>query len=99
MEANNLIRLEHYSLNGEIELSFIELLSESSLIEITMIEDQKYLSEEDLKKIEKLAYLHQELQINLEGIEVIDNLLSQIAELQKKLDEAQKRLNFYESSS
>ena len=43
--------------------------------------------------------LHYELGINLEGIDVIYNLLKQIDHLQSELEIAKNKLNFYDFDS
>ena len=41
--------------------------------------------------------MHQELDVNIEGIDVVFNLLQKIDTLQKELTALKNRLNLYES--
>lgn len=94
MNTDNLIRIEYFCEQYNVELTFINSLQEFGLINVMVVEDSKYLSNEDLKEIEKLIRLHYELGINMEGIDVISNLLNQIADLQRELTAAKNKLKF-----
>jgi cell division FtsZ-interacting protein ZapD len=92
MNTDNLIRIEYICEQYNVELTFINSLQEFGLINVMVVEDSKYLSHEDLKEIEKMIRLHYELGINMEGIDVISNLLNQIADLQQELTVARNKI-------
>ncbi len=94
MNTDNLIRIEYFCEQYNVEFSFVNALKESGLINLVVIEESSYLSTEDLKEMEKLIRLHYELGINIEGIDVISNLLNQIAHLQQDLTVARNKLKF-----
>jgi cell division FtsZ-interacting protein ZapD len=94
MNTDNLIRIEYFCEQYNVEFSFIEALKESGLINLVVIEESSYLSTEDLKGLEKLIRLHYELGINLEGIDVVSNLLNQLEDLQQELTAAKNKLKF-----
>jgi hypothetical protein len=96
METKNLILIEHLISNHQIELSFIDRLKEYGLIEIIIQENNQYLNHDQLKDFEKMMRLHYELDINLEGIDVISNLLSQINKLEEELIKVKNKLRLYE---
>ena len=96
METNNFVLVEHFCSNCEVELSFINSLNDYGLIEIIILEDKKYISNEQLKDIERAIRFYYELNINIEGIDVIFNLLKQIDELQQELAITRNRLNLFE---
>lgn len=97
METNNLILIEQLCIHHNIEFSFINTLQEFGLIEVIIIEDNKYIANEKIKDVEKMMRLHFELDINMEGIDAISNLLLQIDNLQKELISAKNKLRLYES--
>jgi chaperone modulatory protein CbpM len=97
MNTDNLIRIEYFCEQYNVELTFINSLQEFGLINVMVVEDSKYLSHEDLKEIEKLIRLHYELGINMEGIDVISNLLNQIADLQQELTVARNKIRSLDS--
>jgi len=94
MNTDNLIRIEYFCEQYNVEFSFVNALKESGLINFIVVEESSYLSTEDLKEIEKLIRLHYELGVNIEGIDVIANLLNQIASLQQELTVARNKLKF-----
>lgn len=96
MNTDNLIRIEYFCEQYNVEFSFVNALKESGLINFIVVEESSYLSTEDLKEIEKLIRLHYELGVNIEGIDVIANLLNQIASLQQELTVARNKLKFLE---
>lgn len=96
METKNLILIEQLCSHHNIEISFVNSLHDFGLIKIVVIEDNKYLSHEQLKDIEKMMRLHYELDINMEGIDAISNLLHQINNLQLDLASAKNKLKLFE---
>ncbi len=96
METKNLILIEQLCSHHNIEVSFVNSLHEFGLIEIVVIEDNKYLSHEQLVDIEKMMRLHYELEINMEGIDAISNLLLRIDNLQQELTAAKNKLKLFD---
>lgn len=96
METRDLILIEHFCANHEIEFSFIDSLHQFGLIEVVIYEDNKYLHQEQLNEVEKMMRMHYELDINMEGIDVISHLLKRINSLQKELIETQNKLRLYD---
>ncbi len=81
----------------EIEYSFVQSLSTMGLIQIEIIEQARCIHQDQIGDLEKIIRLHQELEVNLEGIDVILNLLEKERELQKELKNLKNRLRLYES--
>lgn len=97
METRDLILIEHFCSNHDIEFSFIDSLHQFGLIEVIVHEDNKYLHQEQLKEVEKMIRMHYELDINMEGIDVISHLLKRIHHLQDELRITQNKLRLYEN--
>ncbi|MBK9254062.1 MAG: MerR family transcriptional regulator [Saprospiraceae bacterium] len=97
METNKLILLEHCCQHYNIEISFIDALNEFGLISITQINEDRFLSHDDLREMEKIVQFYYELGINLEGIEVIINLLHQMNVLRQELDTTKSKLKVFVS--
>jgi len=68
-----------------IESSFISELHQNGLIEITIIEEQEFMEESDLVHLEKFSAWYYDLEINMEGIEVVNHLLQKIEDLQNEI--------------
>lgn len=92
METSNLVLVEQFCSHCNVDFSFINSLHDHGVIEIIVLEDRKYLSNEQLKEVERAIRFHYELNINIEGIDVISNLLSQISDLQDELNTANNKL-------
>ncbi|MDL1914209.1 MAG: MerR family transcriptional regulator [Bergeyella sp.] len=67
----------------EVEVSFLDALEESGLVEILVLENKEYLHYDHLPAFEKLVNWHYDLDINIPGLEVISHLTRKIEELQK----------------
>lgn len=96
MEINNLVLVEQLCSNCDVEFSFINSLNDLGLIEIIVLENKEYISNEQLKDVERAIRFHYELNINIEGIDVISNLLTQINDLQQELRIAKNKLTLYD---
>jgi len=84
---------EHYS----VEISFFDELHEEGLISITTLEQTSYLHQDKISDVEKMIRIHQELNINTEGIDAVFNLLQKIDSLQNELNKLNNRLRLYEN--
>lgn len=93
MERDNLVLIEHICSNCNVDFSFIKSLNDSGFIEIIVADDKMYVSQDRLKDIERAIYFHYELDINIEGIDVIHHLLNQIKDLQEELRITKNKLN------
>lgn len=92
MANPKLILIETLCTHYEIEVSFIDSLSELGLIELHTVEEIQYLPEETLSLLEKMIRIHQDLHINPEGIDVIFRLLDKVETLNKELQETRRKL-------
>ena len=96
MNSKDLIPIEQFCKVYKIEFSFINSLNEFGLIELTYIDDNEFIALEKIQEIEKIIRLHNDLGVNLEGIDIITNLMYKIDMLQNRLNSIQNQLNIYE---
>jgi chaperone modulatory protein CbpM len=96
MQTEHLILVDTFCGFHHVEFSFLCSLHEFGLIEITQKEEQLFISENNLEQVEKLVRLHNDLQINLEGVAVITYLLEQLKLQKDEINLLQNRLRFYE---
>ena len=96
MEAKDLIPANEFCTQHNIEFSFVSMLHENGLIEITTVEETCFIPAESLSTLEKMIRLHYELDINLPGIEAITHLLDRIENMQNELMALRNRLRRYE---
>lgn len=97
MKSDNWILLQTLSSYYQIELSFFTNLGDLGLIEIEIMEQSPYIHENQVHNLERIIRLHNELEVNPEGIDVVINLLQKIEQLQNDLKTAQNRLRLYEN--
>lgn len=96
MEKEQLIAMEVYCDHEGLEVSFVEALHDRGLIRITTIKEQRFIDPEYIARLEKLARMHYDLDINLEGIEAISHLLERMESLQVEMHTLHERLRLYE---
>ncbi|TPG41790.1 chaperone modulator CbpM [Flavobacterium pectinovorum] len=96
MNSKNLIHIKQFCIYHEIENTFITELHNYGLVQIIVLEEDEYLQPEQLPAVEKMIRLHYDLKINLEGIDVIANLLDKIEVLQQNLTTTQNKLRLYQ---
>lgn len=87
-----LIIIEEYCKNSRIESSFISLLVNEGLIDVEVVEGQIYIHESQLSDLDRFANLYYDLSVNVEGIDIIHNLLQQIDNMEKELYSMKKIL-------
>jgi DNA-binding transcriptional MerR regulator len=80
-----------------IELSFLDALHTMRLIEIKIIEHHRVVYHDQISELERIIRLYKELNLNLEGIDVVLNLLEKEQQLQNEVVTLQNRLRLYES--
>lgn len=97
MTMENLIPIPVLCAHYEVEMSFFTNLSEMGLLEIKTIETSQYIDSDAVYEIEKMIRMHHELDVNIEGIDVVFNLLQKIDLLQNELTTLKNRLRLYES--
>lgn len=92
METTHLLALPEFCQLYNVELTFINSLHDYGLIEIITIEETQYVHNEHLRDLEKLIRLHYDLEINMEGIDVISHLLKRVDEMQGELNRLRNAL-------
>jgi hypothetical protein len=98
MQEENLIPADEFCLHHQIEMQFIYSLQEYGLIEITQKEEVIFLSSDQLQDLEKMVRLHYDLDVNMEGIDVITQLLKKLETAHEEMNELKKQLRFYKGA-
>lgn len=96
MSTEQLISIELYCQHEELDIGFVQALKERGLIGLVMQEERIYIEPEQVSRLEQLARLHYELEINLEGLEAISHMLERMDRMQRDMRELQERLRVYE---
>ena len=97
MKRDNFIPLQQLCSLYKTEFSFFDNLIEVGLIDIKIIEQAECVHQDKINDIEKMIRIHHELEINIEGIDVVFNLLQKVDDLQNELISIKNRLQLYEN--
>lgn len=98
MDTAELIIITELYKNSRIEPSFVDLLTNEGLIDIRIIEGEQYIEESRLHDLERFARWYYDLSINIEGIDVIQNLLNKINNMEKELNDMKHFLDHRKES-
>lgn len=96
METQELIIVDVFCQEYQIEINLINDLESFGLIETIVHNENKYLDKNQLVYVEKIIRLHNELNINKEGIEIILDLLEKEKQLLSEINYLKNRLGLYE---
>jgi hypothetical protein len=96
MKTEYLITVDEFCARHDIEISFISSLQETGLIEITMNEEIGFIDAKQLQQLEKYIRFYYELNINLEGIDVIKHLLQRVNAMHDEITVLRNKLRLYE---
>lgn len=96
MDTEKYIPVLHLCDLYQIEISFFNELNEVGLIELVPRQNTMYVHEDKLYRVERIIRIHQELNVNIEGIDVVLNLLEKVDKLQAEVHNIQSRLRLYE---
>ncbi len=96
MSEHYLISTKTICLHYNIEFSFIDALGKMGLIHIEIVEENQFIHQDHIGDLEKMIRLHNELNVNLEGIDVVLNLLEKERKLRDELNVLKNRLRLYE---
>jgi hypothetical protein len=96
MRTRKLIAINEFCVHHNIEISFVRSLLQTGLIEITTIEETEFIKVDQLRQLERIICLHDELDINMEGIETITHLLQRMNAMQNEIILLRNRLRLYE---
>jgi len=96
METQEYIPIDVFCRHHGVTLSFISSLQNFGLIQVIHINEAECLPIDQIGEAEKILRLHNELDINLEGIDAIGHLLQRVKDMQAEIRALKNRLSLYE---
>jgi len=93
MKEEQYISVKTFCERHGIGESFVRSMYEYEILHIHFEQEGGKLHLEDLPLLEKMVRLHNELDINPEGIQAIYHLLGQVESLQQEVAALKRRLN------
>lgn len=97
MNQEELISTQILCSHYNIDISFVDALNQIGLIQIQHWEQNQFIHQDQISDFEKIIRLHHELNLNMEGIDVVFNLLESERELRKELSLLKNKLRLYEN--
>lgn len=91
----DLIIIKEYCRQSHVDPSFIISLEEDGLIDIQVVDGERYLPVEQLGDLERFVRWHEDLSVNIEGIGVIHELMGRMHDMQRELDRMRRELRLY----
>ena len=96
MIHENYIPLDTLCVHYQIEMSFFLNLNEIGLLEIKTVEKSPCIREEGIAELERIIRIYHDLDVNMEGIDIVFNLLHKIDALHSEVGALKSRLGLYE---
>jgi len=96
MSTHDRIPIDLFCTHQGVDVAFVHELHERGLIHLVFEAEQHCIANDELALVERLVRLHQDLQINLEGLEAISHLLERMEALQLEMHSLRQRLRRYE---
>ena len=96
MEPQHLIPASQFCVHYNIDVSFLHTLQEYGLVPVTIVNETLFVDAEHLPEVERILHLHQELDINFEGIDAILQLLKRLDKAEQEVVTLRNRLRLYE---
>ena len=89
----DLIIISEYCTYNSVEPDFIIQLENEGLIEIYVEDDERYIHQSQLRRLEQYTRWYYDLSINIEGIDVIQNLLDRMDDMQGEMNRLRQRIS------
>lgn len=96
MKQENYISVKTFCERHGVGESFVYAMYEYEILQVEYEKEKGQLHLEDLPLLEKMVRLHNELDINPEGIQAIHHLLTQVENLQQEVAYLTKKLDALE---
>lgn len=90
--TSELIIIREYCIQNQVEPDFIVQLENEGLIQISVVEEERYIHISQLKHLDQYVRWYYDLSINVAGIDVIQNLLDRIDDMQEEINRLKEQL-------
>ncbi len=95
MSTTEYITVTHLCNQYKVTTELFQQLNETGLVQLITIEEEPCIHIETVHQVDKIIRLHQDLEVNPEGIDIILNLLRKIDSLQTEMNTLQRKLHLY----
>ncbi|MEO8772032.1 MAG: chaperone modulator CbpM [Ferruginibacter sp.] len=99
MPVQKLFAIKEFCLHHNVSNDFINELHHNEIIELITVKRTRFIAEKNLHTLEKIVRLHNDLQVNIEGIETILHLLASLEKKETEIYTLRNQLEFYTISA
>jgi len=92
MDNDTLIPVELFCTTCHVETTLIDSLEESGLVQITVVQSRRFIAPEQMGQLEKMVRMHEDLGINVPGLEAIHHMLERMESLKDEMTQLRNRL-------
>ncbi|WGH76025.1 chaperone modulator CbpM [Tenacibaculum tangerinum] len=96
MSDKELISIQKVMVHHHLDEQFIESVESFQLLEFVVKDSNKYVYTEQLPVLEKIIRLHYDLEVNMQGIDVINNMLDRMDAMHTTIQQLENKLKRYE---
>ncbi|RKE44502.1 chaperone modulator CbpM [Sphingobacterium detergens] len=87
-----LIKVIDFCQSRKVETTFLQTMEEYGLIHIIIQQEEQFIDEDELKKLERFSNLYYDLEVNPQGIQVANHLLDKVEQLQHEVLQLKNKL-------
>jgi hypothetical protein len=92
---NEMITITAYCAHHHTEPSFIDALEKGGLLTITVVNEERFIDYEQLQQLECYTRWYYDMDINVPGIDAINNLLQKVKQMQQQIEDLKHQLALY----
>lgn len=96
MEKTNYIQVTQFCHKTQMEYAFLEALITRELITFETEANEYFILVDEVGEIERLYRLHHDLGVNVDGLEVVNEMLLKIKTMEEEIRYLRQKLQVYE---
>lgn len=96
---NQLITVKAYCTYHHADPEFIDALEKGGLLNITVVDEERFIDYDQLTQLESYTRWYYDMDINVAGIDAINNLLLKVEQMQKEIQDLKQQLAVYQVRS
>ena len=94
-----MITIEAYCTYHHAEPEFLEALERGGLLNVTVMNNDRFIDYDQLRQLECYTRWYYDMDINVPGIDAINNLLDKIKQMQQEIEDLRHRLAVYQDNN
>ena len=94
--SKELFAVTAYCTVHKIDPSFVYTLQQEGLITVIARENESFVEEEELHKLEIFTRWHDQLGLHPESMDVVYNMLEKMKQMQEEMNDLRSRLRMFE---